>query len=48
VPFVSLIFVPLQAAAWVLRGVLFEALGLAALATYQTQYRIFRENQRLG
>lgn len=48
VPFVSLIFVPLQAAAWVLRGVLFEALGLAALATYQTQYRIFRDNQRLG
>jgi hypothetical protein len=42
VPFVSLIFVPLQAAAWVLRGVLFEALALAALATYQTQYRRFR------
>lgn len=41
VPLVSLIFVPLQAAAWVLRGVLFEALALAALATYQTQYRRF-------
>jgi hypothetical protein len=39
VPLVSLIFVPLQAAAWVIRGVLFESLALAALAAYQTQYR---------
>ena len=43
VPFVSLIFVPLQAAAWVLRGLLFEALALSALATYQTQYRRFSD-----
>jgi hypothetical protein len=41
VPLVSLIFVPLQAAAWVLRGILFEALALSALATYQVQYRRF-------
>jgi hypothetical protein len=43
VPLVSLVFVPLQAAAWVLRGVLFEALALSALASYQTQYRRFSE-----
>jgi len=40
-PFVSLIFVPLQAAAWVLRGLFFESLGLSALAACQTQYRRF-------
>ena len=46
VPLFSLVFVPLQAAAWVMRGLLFEALGLAALATCQTQYRRFRESHR--
>ena len=39
VPLLSLVFVPLQAAAWVLRGVLFESLALAALAACQTQYQ---------
>ena len=29
-----------------MRGLLFEALGLAALATCQTQYRRFRESHR--
>jgi hypothetical protein len=43
VPLVSLVFVPLQAAAWVLRGLLFESLALAALAAYETQYRRFSE-----
>jgi hypothetical protein len=45
-PLFSLVFVPLQAAAWVMRGLIFEALGLAALATCQTQYRRFREAHR--
>ena len=45
VPLVSLIFVPLQAAAWVLRGLFFEALGLSALAACQTQYRRFSEDR---
>jgi hypothetical protein len=39
VPLVSVVFAPLRAAAWVLRGLLFEALALSALAAYQTQYR---------
>ncbi len=43
VPLVNLIFVPLQAAAWVIRGIGFEALSLAALAAYETQYRRFSE-----
>jgi hypothetical protein len=42
-PFVGLIIVPLQAALWLLRGLLFEALALASLAAYQTQYRRFSE-----
>jgi len=43
VPFVGLIVVPLQAAAWVVRGLLFQYMGLSALSAYQTQYRRFRE-----
>jgi hypothetical protein len=39
VPFVSLIVVPLQTAAWVARGLVFQFMELAALAAYQTQYR---------
>jgi len=45
VPLVSLIFVPLQAAAWVLRGLFFESLGMSALAACQTQYRRFSEGR---
>ena len=37
--FVSLVVVPLQTAAWVARGLVFEFMELAALAAYQTQYR---------
>jgi hypothetical protein len=43
VPFVGLIVVPLQAAAWVVRGLMFQYMGLSALSAYQAQYRRFRE-----
>jgi hypothetical protein len=43
VPLVSVVFAPLQAAAWVLRGLFFESLALCALAAYQAQYRRFSE-----
>jgi hypothetical protein len=47
-PIVSLVMVPVQAAAWMIRGLLFHLLGLVALAAYQTQYRRFSElRQRL-
>lgn len=39
VPFVGLLWFPLQVAAWVLRGILFQYLGLTALGAYLTQYR---------
>src|SRR5207248_4542035 len=41
VPVVGLIVVPLQAAAWVVRGLIFQFMGLSALAAYQAQYRRF-------
>ncbi len=40
-PIVGLTIVPLQAAVWLFRGLLFEALSLASLSAYQTQYRRF-------
>jgi hypothetical protein len=40
-PLVGLVMVPLQAALWLLRGLLFEGMSLASLAAYQTQYRRF-------
>jgi hypothetical protein len=40
-PFVSLVVVPLQAAAWVARGLVFQFMQVVALAAYQTQYRRF-------
>jgi len=40
-PFVSLIVVPLQTAAWLARGLVFQFMELSALAAYQTQYRRF-------
>lgn len=40
-PFVGLIMVPLQAALWLVRGLLFQGMTLASLAAYQTQYRRF-------
>ncbi len=43
VPLVGLAVVPLQAAAWLLRGLVFEFVDLTALASYTTQYRRFME-----
>jgi hypothetical protein len=43
VPVVGLIVVPLQAAAWLVRGLAFQYMSLAALSAYQTQYRRFSE-----
>ncbi|MFI5177028.1 MAG: hypothetical protein ACHQO8_00605 [Vicinamibacterales bacterium] len=43
VPFASLIAVPLQVAAWLVRGLVFQYVGLTALSAYQTQYRRFTE-----
>jgi hypothetical protein len=40
-PVVGLTIVPLQAALWLFRGLLFQALSLASLSAYQTQYRRF-------
>ena len=44
VPFVGLAMVPLQLGAWLLRGVLFEYLGLTALGAYLTQYRYYQHS----
>jgi hypothetical protein len=41
VPFFGLLVFPLQIAAWILRGILFQYLGLTALGAYLTQYRSF-------
>ena len=38
VPFFGLLVFPLQVAAWILRGILFQYLGLTALGAYLTQY----------
>jgi hypothetical protein len=42
-PLAGLIFLPLQLAAWLVRGLIFQALSLTALSAYQTQYRRFDE-----
>jgi hypothetical protein len=41
VPIASLIVLPLQFAAWLVRGLVFQFVGLTALSAYQTQYRRF-------
>jgi hypothetical protein len=41
VPLAGLLFVPLQVAFWIVRGLLFEYMGLVTLSAYQTQYRRF-------
>jgi hypothetical protein len=43
VPVIGLVVVPLQAAAWIIRGLGFQYMELAALSAYQTQYRRFSE-----
>jgi len=44
IPFVGLAMVPLQLAAWMLRGIAFEYLALTALGAYLTQYRYYRHS----
>lgn len=41
IPLVGLAMVPLQVAAWILRGFVFEYLALTALGAYLTQYRYY-------
>ncbi|CAN5716501.1 hypothetical protein BH18ACI5_BH18ACI5_16890 [soil metagenome] len=50
VPFAGLAALPLQVAAWLLRGFVFQYLGLAALGGYLSQYRLYsqRASVRLG
>ncbi len=50
VPFAGLAALPLQVAAWLLRGFVFQYLGLAALGAYLSQYRLYSErtSPRLG
>lgn len=43
VPLVGLSVVPLQAAAWLVRGLVFEFIDLTALSAYVAQHRRFRE-----
>ena len=44
VPFVGLAMVPLQLAAWLLRGIVSEYLGLTALGAYLTQYHYYQHS----
>jgi hypothetical protein len=41
VPFVGIAIVPLQLAAWFVRGIVFEFLALSALGAYLMQYRYY-------
>lgn len=43
VPFVGLAVLPLQAAAWLARGLIFQFIDLTALTAYLAQYRRFSE-----
>ncbi len=45
-PLISLVLLPLQAALWILRGLVFESMSLASVAAYQTQYRRFSDAGR--
>jgi hypothetical protein len=40
VPFIGLAALPLQLIAWIARGLVFEFIGLTALAAYLRVYRI--------
>jgi len=44
VPLVGLAVLPLQMAAWLLRGMVFEYLGLAALGAYLSHYRWYHDH----
>jgi hypothetical protein len=48
VPVVGLIFLPLQAAAWLVRGLVFQHVSLMTIAAYQTQYRRYAEASEPG
>ena len=48
VPFVGLAVVPLQFAAWLLRGFVFQYLALTALGGYLAQYRLFAQPAHTG
>jgi hypothetical protein len=43
VPLVGLAVVPLQLAAWLMRGVIFQYMDLTAWSAYQSQYRRYAE-----
>jgi hypothetical protein len=45
VPFFGVLVFPLQLAAWALRGILFQYLGLTALGAYLTQYGCFLRDE---
>lgn len=42
VPVIGLLAFPLQVAAWLVRGVLFQYLGLTAVGAYLVEYRMYR------
>jgi hypothetical protein len=48
VPVVGLAVFPLQALAWIVRGFVFEYVGLTALCAYLRLYRAFAESSRVG
>ena len=48
VPFVGLAVVPLQLAAWLVRGVVFHYMDLSAWSAYQSQYRRYAEPASAG
>lgn len=48
VPIVGLAIVPLQIAAWLVRGVFFQYVGLTALGAYLTEYRAFAARPATG
>jgi hypothetical protein len=48
VPFIALAVMPLQVAAWLVRGFVFQHLALTALSAYLTQYRFYRIGPQLA
>jgi hypothetical protein len=48
VPLAGLAVVPLQVAAWLLRGIVFEYLALTALGAYLTQYRHYLRGEAVA
>ena len=48
VPFVGLAALPLQLIAWLVRGAVFQFIGLTALVAYLRVYRNTREAQQSG